>query len=584
MVLCSLGMLVPGVRAGAQDLPARLFLDNASFPEAPLQAASSSMHATFVRLDPSAISRLKSSPAPPLTLTLNLCSNEQYAAVLDRHELLEPGRAVWRGRVDGQPGSYVTLALSGEAVAGSVFVPGRGMFQIQHAGNGWQRIIEIDGSHVPQCGVQHDSRPSARGFSADDFGFQAASSPGDPTNAVIDLLIVYTPAARDGAGGVDGMNALIDAAVAEANLAFENSQVNAQLRLVHRAEVNYAETGDISEDLNALEDDAANGPFISVHQLRAQYRTDLVCMITETTGGPYGLANQMHDVEVEFGDQAFSVVQREYAISYQALAHEIGHNLGCQHDRATSSSGGAFDFSHAHRFEAGGTLYHTIMAYQPGLPIPYYSNPDVLFMGVPTGIPESSPNSANNAKTINLSAATVARFDTLIPTGAPPQITLVAPTNGAVFIVPAVLELTAEASDPDGQVVEVEFYVNGQSVGDFRHPPFTMLWTNGAPGTFIFRGEARDDTGWRKGSPPVTVTFTYPPPFIDPAGSRRLEDGSFQVRVRGIDGQAFRLDVSQDLVEWSPLTTDSFSGDIFGFVDLQATNSPARFYRVLPVP
>jgi hypothetical protein len=292
----------------------------------------------------------------------------------------------------------------------------------------------------------------------------------------------------------------------------------------------------------------------------------------------------MHEVDLEFGEKAYSIVQREFAISYQALAHELGHNMGCQHDRETSPTGGAFDFSHAYRFEVNGTLYHTVMAYQPGLPIPYYSNPDVLFLGVPTGIPEPSTNSANNAKTISLSAATVARFDSLIPTGTPPHITLVAPTNGAVFTVPAVLELSAEASDADGQIVEVEFYVNGQLLGARRDPPFTMSWTNSTPGRFSFRAEARDDAGWEVNSLKATVTLDYPPPWCDATATRPLADGTFQVRVRGVDGQAFRLDASQDLVDWLPLTTDSFLGEIYDFVDTLATNFPVRFYRALPVP
>lgn len=585
--------LCSGGWAAAQE-STPLFLD--SLPsvaeEVVLRASSGLAHPTFARLNPLAIDRLMTvSAAPVLRLALNLAGDEEHEVALERREAPGAGRVVWQGRVVGRSGSTVTLALTGGALAGSVFIPGRGLFQVQHAGQGWQRIVHTDGSEVPRCGVQCDSGERERraddeqGDSASgDVAFQAASAPGDPTNAVIDLLMVYTPAARDGAGGTEGMNALLDAAVAEANLAFANSQVNARLRLVHRAEVSYVETGDISEDLDELEETDEDGPLAIVHRLRAEHRADLVCLITETTGGPYGLANLMDKVEVEFGRKAFSIVQRQYANAYQTLAHELGHNLGCQHDRATSSGGGAFEFSHGHRFEADGTWYRTIMAYQPGLPIPHFSNPDVLFLGVPTGIPEAETNSANNARTINLSAATVARFDSIMPTGTPPRITLTAPTNGAVFFVPAVLELTAEASDDDGQIVEVEFYVNGARLEDRHSPPFTLLWTNATPGTFTFRAEARDDAGWKVESSRVTVTFTHPPPIVDAAGSQRLPDGSFQVRVRGIDGQAFRLEVSSNLADWSPLTTDSLLGEVFDFVDAQAGGFPVRFYRAVPVP
>lgn len=539
----------------------------------------------MARINPAALSWLEGSgQAGPLRLTINLPHGVNFEAELDRVQRFEMGRVVCRGVVPNRPGSYITLAITGDALVGSLFIPGVGVFQIQHAGNGWQQVADVNGSSLPSCATRGRSSRAEAGSSVVEPVFQAASAGGSVSNAVIDLMVVYTKAARDGAGGTNGILALIDAAVAEANLAFENSAVRAELRLVHRAEVNYRETGSISEDLDHLEDPDEDSPLMRVHELRGEHRADLVCMITETTGGPYGLANQMHELETEFGEKAFSIVQRQFAISYQALAHEIGHNMGCQHDRATSASGGIYDDSHAQRFEVGGVLYHTVMAYQPGLPIPYFSNPNVSFLGVPTGIAEPATNSANNARTLNRSALTVARFDSVIRVGLPPQVTLLSPANGAVFAVPAVVEVTAHASDPDGEVNKVEFYVNGAKVRTLTEPPFTMLWTNGTPGTYSFRAEAQDNTGWEVFSARVFVTFSLPPPVLDVSASHALTNGAFQLRVTGIDGQAFRLESSEDLVGWNVLLTDSLIGEAFDYLDVSATNFTRRFYRVSPVP
>lgn len=567
---------------GLQDAPDRLFVreDSGFGAGRPSLARSRS-----ARLNLPTLARLATEdPSGVIRLSVDLSDDETYELTIDNRERLEPGRVLCRGRVVGHPGSDVTLAISGHAVAGTVFIPGRGTFQLQYAGKGMQRIVQADDHRLPQCGQTSHAAGDGAVTATGDFLIQAASGPNTATNTIIDLMIVYTGAARAGAGGTDGMNALIDAAVAEANLAFANSEVRAQLQLVYRGEVNYNETGDINDDLDRLEDDDEHSLLASVHQLRATYRADLVCMITETTGGPYGLANQMREVETEFGQKAFSIVQRQYAISYQALAHELGHNMGCQHDRITSPTGGAYDYSHAYRFETNGVLYHTVMAYQPGLPIPYFSNPDVLFLGVPTGVAEPSTNSANNAKTLSRTVSTVARFDSVIRFGQPPQVTLLSPTNGAMFTVPTVIEVTADATDVDGQVVEVAFYVNGVRAKSMTAPPFTMQWTNSTPGTYFFRAEAKDNSGWDVYSSRAQVTLTYAPPTIDVAGTYRLADGTFQVRMRGVDGQAFRLEATEDFVLWKFLTTDSFFGETMDYLDNRATNYLNRFYRVLPVP
>jgi hypothetical protein len=59
------------------------------------------------------------------------------------------------------------------------------------------------------------------------------------------------------------------------------------------------------------------------------------------------------------------------------------------------------------------------MAYSPGSRRSQFSNPDVLFVGTPTGVPEGQPNSADNARSINLAAFTIANFTGSVDANAP---------------------------------------------------------------------------------------------------------------------------------------------------------------------
>ena len=562
-----------------QDTAGALFDSGIAWREANL-AAAPILRAQLTRLNAERASLLVGgAPGLPLRLLLNLFSNEQHVAVLDQRSVLGPGRIVARGRVEGYPGSQVVLCLSGEALAGSVFVPGRGIFQIQHAGGGLHRIAEMDSARLPSCGVRSRSGSDASGISGP--GFQPAGGQGPGTNVMIDLLVVYTPLARAGAGGTNGMNALIDAAVDEANVAYENSKVNARLRLVHRTEVAYQETGDISEDLDELEEDDPHRASIQlVHSLRAQYGADLVCLITETTGGPLGVASLMRDVNVSFSPRAYSVVQRQYANAYQVLAHEVGHNMGCQHDRAASSGPGVFNYSYARRFAVSNLTYHTVMAPQPGLPIPYFSNPDVSFLGVPTGVGEQFTNAANNAKTICLTAETVAQFSSVLRTGTPPRITITFPTNGAFLFVPALLPFTVSVADDDGVVGEVEFVVNGVELAELHQAPFSMNWSNSNPGTYAVYARARDNSGWETRSATVVFTLEFPPPAFDPGGCLRAADGSFNLRAAGMSGLPYSISVSEDLLDWNLLTSGVFTNNLLEFIDSGAIDAPRRFYRI----
>ena len=97
-------------------------------------------------------------------------------------------------------------------------------------------------------------------------------------------------------------------------------------------------------------------------------------------------------------------------------AHEIGHLLGSQHERRISEPGeiGAYPYS----FGYYGSGFHTIMSYGDEPERPYFSNPDLIACrGFPCGLPESDPESADNARGFTQTRFMLAGYegDTFVP-------------------------------------------------------------------------------------------------------------------------------------------------------------------------
>jgi hypothetical protein len=94
-------------------------------------------------------------------------------------------------------------------------------------------------------------------------------------------------------------------------------------------------------------------------------------------------------------------------------------------------------------------------------------------------------------------------------TNAPPSVSVTAPVNGAQIAGPAIVEVDAAASDSDGSVVRVDFYVGSTLIGSDSTPPYSVMW-NASPGSYNLTAKAIDNGGAVTASLPVGVTVTPP--------------------------------------------------------------------------
>lgn len=99
----------------------------------------------------------------------------------------------------------------------------------------------------------------------------------------------------------------------------------------------------------------------------------------------------------------------------------------------------------------------------------------------------------------------------------PPLVNIVAPANGSSYITGAIVTIDANATDTDGSIDSVQFFVNGTYIGsDLSGPnPYTINWTATPAGTKNLTARAWDNSGSSTLSSAVTITVgNNPPPAV----------------------------------------------------------------------
>ncbi|MBE9548375.1 MAG: hypothetical protein IMF09_03135 [Proteobacteria bacterium] len=341
--------------------------------------------------------------ANPEFFQVPLLNGTQQLAKRTRFEYRGFEDFTWRGQFDDSASGTLVLTVHQGVVIGFIQHAEK-TYIIENLQDGSEVMMEIDQGLYPECaGVEV---PSETGLPPRNL---AQVSSGD-TAARIDVMVMYTPEARDAAGGVAAIEATAQAAVDTANTAFTDSDVITRFHLVHAEVTTYHDSGNSSLDLSWLSND------VGVAALRNTKGADMVSLLTQDGGGYCGRGYVMRTPSAAFESSAFQVTARGCAVGNLSWAHEHGHNMGMEHDPAngTSPATASYPWSFGHFVNAS---YRTVMSYSNQCPngctrVAHFSNPAVQHAGVDTGIADER----DNHRTANLTAPIVANFRTQVCT------------------------------------------------------------------------------------------------------------------------------------------------------------------------
>ena len=112
-----------------------------------------------------------------------------------------------------------------------------------------------------------------------------------------------------------------------------------------------------------------------------------------------------------------------------------------------------------------------------------------------------------------------------------PTVSITSPIAGQSFTAPASLTITAAASDTDGTISGVDFYVGTQLVGTDTSSPYSAAWSNVAAGSYSLTAVARDNSGGTRTSAAIAVTVTAVAPTPTSGRVRALRGSRDQRHV-----------------------------------------------------
>ncbi len=375
----------------------------------------------------------------PRRLEVEVPDGRRLAAELSVFKDRGDGDAMWAGRVAGSDYESVVFTIANGHLAGHFGVPGGAKYRISARPNGRGRIENVStmtrkpkedycpGGVFPDRPLPVAAVEAQRGGAPE--GVASASN-----HNVIDIMILYSEAAgeryilRDGA-----IEPTINNSIDYLNTVFRNGQLDVVARLAHlqQAPASLSIEGGGGAVLNRLRLNR------EIQDLRIEHNADLVHLFTTAEiRNVCGIAYVLQKGQTwrSFWPLGYGITVMQ-GCGDETFAHEIGHNLGANHDPPNAGS----NWTDADRrnnvsvqpFAFGHTWFtgqhpnipdrDTIMSYGSGRPEPWFSTvrvqPRIEGRNAVFGI----ANERENERALRDTVGIVARYSDALPRGAGPD-------------------------------------------------------------------------------------------------------------------------------------------------------------------
>jgi hypothetical protein len=362
----------------------------------------------------------------------------------------DQGLLIWRGGVVGDAVGAFTAVLDNGRLTANFTANGR-QFTVFPLADGTHKVREVGASSRelfdPTSRPKNDAIPT-RPLTPEEraSGANAPSTDRERASAtqVLRILVTYTPRA---ATDLPNMQSAVALAIADLNTTFTNSGIDARAELVGLERTSYS---DVSKTDNQILEDAAMqvGDFARIWRMRAVVQADLIAVLANYGNTSCGLG-YLNDTIDELSSTSNLSDRVEYGVSLTSssggclpgtFTHEVGHNMGSNHDRFVMKNPVAGPEGYNYGYVDTTGRFQDVMAYNDEcdslniscVTTQYFSNPSVTYNGRPMGIADNNTKAANNSRKIRAVLPNLTRYRAFLTQPTTPMLAVVISGTGTV--------------------------------------------------------------------------------------------------------------------------------------------------------